>query len=366
MTDRQDDAGPAGAGLGPVIETDAVVIGAGPVGLFQVFELGLLDIRAHVVDALPYPGGQPVELYPDKPIYDVPGLPACTGQSLTDALLRQAAPFRPSLHLGQTVTGLNVEPDGRLLLSTSKGLRLLSRTVFIAAGVGAFEPRRVRLNDLDAFEGAQLHHFPPDPKAMAGEDVVVIGDTDIALQTALTLSERAPDAARSVTLVHRRDSFKANATLVQRLRERCAQGLMRFVAGQPVGIEASAGRLHRLQLELPDASKVWLTADQVLVLLGLSPRLGPVSAWGLDMERKLLRVDTESFATSQRGIFAVGDVNTYPGKRKLLVCGFHEATLAAYAAAAIVHPERPVVLQYTTSSSHLHALLGVAPTAPSA
>lgn len=359
MTARPGNTAAAAALAGDPIATDAVVIGAGPVGLFQVFELGLLDIRAHVVDALPHVGGQPVELYADKTIYDVPGLPTCTGQALADALLRQAAPFEPRFHFGQTVTGLQPQDDGRFLLSTSAGNRLLARTVFIAAGVGAFEPRRLKLDGIEAFEGTQLSYHTHGLPPLAGQDVIVIGDTDAALETALRLSDEGEQRARSVTLVHRRDSFKAEPAREQRMRQRCAQGRMRFVAGQPAVLETQDGRLTHLHLSLPDASTLRLPADHVRVLLGLSPRLGPVTEWGLDMERKLLKVDTASFSTSVRGIFAVGDVNTYPGKQKLLVCGFHEATLAAYAAAPIVHPGRPVVLQYTTSSSHLQALLGV-------
>lgn len=359
MTARPGNTAAAAALAGEPIATDAVVIGAGPVGLFQVFELGLLDMRAHVVDALPHVGGQPVELYADKTIYDVPGLPACTGQALADALLRQAAPFEPRFHFGQTVTGLQTQDDGRFLLSTSAGTRLLTRTVFIAAGVGAFEPRRIKLDGIEAFEGTQLSYHTHGLPPLTGQDVIVIGDTDAALETALRLSDEGEQRARSVTLVHRRDSFKAEPAREQRMRQRCAQGRMRFVTGQPAALETQDGRLTHLHLSLPDASTLRLPADHVRVLLGLSPRLGPVTEWGLDMERKLLKVDTASFSTSVRGIFAVGDVNTYPGKQKLLVCGFHEATLAAYAAAPIVHPGRPVVLQYTTSSSHLQALLGV-------
>ncbi|TXH37313.1 MAG: NAD(P)/FAD-dependent oxidoreductase [Burkholderiaceae bacterium] len=355
MASRPGDAAPAGE----PIATDAVVIGAGPVGLFQVFELGLQDIRAHVVDAHAQVGGQPALLYPDKPIYDIPGLPVCTGQGLTDALLRQARPFEPQFHLGQTVTGLQRQVDGRLLLTTSAGVRLLSKTVFVAAGVGAFEPRRLKLEGLDRFEGTQLHHHLEDPLQMKGQAVVVIGDGDEAIDATLSMSGEGPVRARSVTLVHRRDSFKAHPDSVARMRERCREGSMHFVAGQPVAVQTEGERLIGLELVLPDGDRRSLPLDQLLVLQGLSPRLGPVTEWGLDMERKLLRVDTQRYATNEPGIFAVGDINTYPGKRKLLVCGFHECTLAAFAAVEIVHPERPVLLQYTTSSSHLHKILGV-------
>ena len=341
------------------ITTDAVVIGAGPVGLFQVFELGLLDIRAHVIDTLPHVGGQPVELYPDKPIYDIPGLPVCSGQGLVDALMRQAAPFAPRFHLGQTVVRLQPAADGRWCIGTSAGTRFLSKTVFIAAGVGAFEPRRLKLPGLEAFEGTQLRYHCGPAKDLSDRDVLILGDTDSAIETALALSEDGPHRARSVTLVHRRDSFKAEPDRVTQMRKRCATGAMHFIAGQISGHGTQDGRLHTVRIALPDGSEQTQPLDTLLVLQGLSPQLGPLTNWGLAMERKQLRVNTETFATSAPGIFAVGDINTYPGKRKLLVCGFHECTLAAYGAAPIVHPDRPVLLQYTTTSTHLHQVLGV-------
>lgn len=356
MTPRPAEASPA-AKL--PITTDAVVIGAGPVGLFQVFELGLQDIRAHVIDTLPHVGGQPALLYPDKPIYDIPALPVCTGQELSDALMRQAAPFNPQFHLGQTVTQLQPADDGRWHLLTSAGTPFLSKTVFIAAGVGAFEPRRLKLDGLEVHEGHQVLYHPGSLAELAGRDVLILGDTDQALETALALSGRDAASARSVTLVHRRDSFKADPARVSRMRERCEAGAMRFIAGQISGHVSDRHGLRAVQLSRPDGSVLTQPLDALLVLQGLSPQLGPVTNWGLAMERKQLQVNTENFATSAPGIFAVGDINTYPGKRKLLVCGFHECTLAAFGAAALVHPERPVVLQYTTSSTHLQSLLGV-------
>ncbi|MCU0926877.1 MAG: NAD(P)/FAD-dependent oxidoreductase [Hydrogenophaga sp.] len=355
-----DAAVSAASGADP-IDTNAVVIGSGPVGLFQVFELGLLDIRAHVIDALPHVGGQPVELYPDKPIYDIPGLPFCTGQGLADALMRQAAPFTPSFHLGQTVVHLQPTADGRWRVGTSAGTELVTKTVFIAAGVGAFEPRRLKIAGIEAFEGRQLRYHRSDLADVAGQNVLIVGDTDSAIETALALSDDGPQRARSVTLVHRRDSFKAAPDRVALMRERCAAGGMRFIAGQISAYESTNGRLVSVQLALPDGTETTLPLDTLFVLQGLSPQLGPLTQWGLAMERKQLVVNTETFATQAAGIFAVGDINTYPGKRKLLVCGFHECTLAAYAAAPIVHPDRPVLLQYTTTSTHLHDLLGVAP-----
>ena len=361
MAPRQRDAAQSAAPAGDRVTADAVVIGAGPVGLFQVFELGLLDIRAHVIDALPHIGGQPALLYPDKPIYDIPGVPVCTGHGLAEALMRQCAPFAPEFHLGQTVTRLERQPDGRFLVGTSANLELLAKTVFIAAGVGAFEPRRLKIDGLEAFEGSQLFHHASEAGPLTSKHVLIVGDEDQAIECALSLTDDRPDAPASVTLMHRRDSFRADANQVALMRQRCAQGSMRFVAGQLSGYAEQSGRLTEARIALPDGSTQVLALDTLLVLQGLSPRLGPVADWGLDMERKQLVVDTERYATSAPGIFAVGDINSYPGKRKLLVCGFHECTLAAYGAAAMIFPDRPVQLQYTTTSPHLHQLLGVAP-----
>ncbi len=342
-----------------VIITDALVIGAGPVGLFQVFELGLLDIRAQVVDALPHAGGQPSLLYPDKPIYDVPGLPVCTGQGLSDALLKQCAPFSPGLHLGQTVTKLERQSDGLWMLETSKQTRFLTKTVFIAAGVGAFEPKRLKVEGLQRFEGKQVFFRADDAPPLTGQRVLILGDDELAIDCALHLAEATSNSPATVTLMHRRDSFRADETRIERLRVHRGKGSVRFIAGQVDGIETESGTLKAVSFAASDGNRLTLPVDTVLSLQGLSPRLGPLADWGLEMERKQLVVDTEKFETSERGIFAVGDINTYPGKRKLLVCGFHECTLAAYAAASQVFPDRTIQLQYTTTSPHLHALLGV-------
>jgi thioredoxin reductase (NADPH) len=363
MEGRQRDADPIAAPASEPVAADAVVIGAGPVGLFQVFELGLLDIRAHVIDALPHAGGQPALLYPDKPIYDIPGVPVCTGQGLTDALMRQCAPFSPAFHLRQTVSGLARQTDGRFLVETSSHTRLLAKTVFIAAGVGAFEPRRLKLEGLDAFEGTQLHYHASEAGSLSAKHVLIIGDEDEAIECALRLADGANTGPASVTLMHRRDSFRADPDRVALMRERCAQGAIRFVAGQLTGFGERDTLLTEAKVTLSDGSISAFPLDTLLVLQGLSPRLGPIADWGMDMERKQLVVDTANYATSVPGIFAVGDINSYPGKRKLLVCGFHECTLAAYAAASLVHPDRPVQLQYTTTSPHLHQLLGIAPSA---
>jgi thioredoxin reductase (NADPH) len=346
------------------LRTDALVIGAGPVGLFLVFELGLLGISAQVVDASPVVGGQPVELYGHKPIYDIPAVPVCTGQELVDRLRQQIEPFHTPFYLDQTVCALTPQPGGGFLVESSAGVQWLAKTVFIAAGVGAFQPKRLKVDGLDAFEGSQLLYRVPQPQALAGQRVVVVGGDDTALDWALRLSEPGDHAAASVVLVHRRDAFQADAATEAAVRARCRQGGMHFQVGQITGHHQS-GRLTDVDITTPDGSTQILPLDILLVCGGLSPQLGPISQWGLAMERKQLVVDTAQFSTAVPGIFAVGDINTYPGKRKLIVCGFHEATLAAYGAAALLWPQQPVVLQYTSSSSHLHRLLGVAATAPS-
>ena len=342
-----------------MIETDAVVIGAGPVGLFQVFELGLLGIHAHVIDSLPVPGGQCIELYADKPIYDIPATEVCTGRELVAKLLKQIEPFNATFHLGQQVDAVERQADGRFGIETSTGTRLLAKTVFIAGGVGSFQPRRLKLDGISAFEGSQLFYSAPaDNDALRDQRVVVIGDDDAALECALRL---APIA--KVTLMHRRDEFRAVPETIAQLRQWRAEQRLQFIAAQPSGIEQGDGRLTALQVLAADGTTQSLPLDALLVLTGLSPKLGPIADWGLALERKQLVVDTAQFQTSEPGIFAVGDVNTYPGKKKLILCGFHEAALAAFGAAAIVFPEKPIHLEYTTTSPRLHKALGVAPDA---
>lgn len=332
------------------IETDALVIGAGPVGLFQAFQLGLLEISCHIVDTLSRAGGQCVELYGDKPIYDIPGTPATTGRGLVESLLAQVAPFRPQMHFGQQVATLERQPDGRLLLATSKNTRFLARTVFIAAGVGAFVPKRIPVPGIEQFEGQSLFYHPDVLDRFAGQSVVVNGGDDAALDTALALVGRA----RHITLLYRRDAFPAEDDTVAALRTRIAEGALHLVVGQPTAFDG-----HTLEVATPDAQTLALPLDALIGCLGISPRLGPIADWGLALERKQVPVDPEKFQTREPGVFAVGDVNTYPGKKKLIVCGFHEATLAAWAATAVVFPGKAVPLQYTTTSTRLHQLLGI-------
>jgi thioredoxin reductase (NADPH) len=311
-----------------------------------------------VVDALPHVGGQCAELYADKPIYDIPGIPFCTGQELVERLQQQVAPFKPSLHLGQHVVSVIRMPDQSLQVQTSSNTLFQTRTLFIAAGVGAFVPRRMVLEGLADYEGTQVFAEHPTPEHWAGQHLVVAGDGDSALQTCLDASA-GPQAAASVTLLHRRDQFSTSPDLIQRMRQACQEGRMRFVAGQPTGLRAEGGRLKALELLNPQGESEWLTLDVLQTCLGLSPKLGPVAQWGLAMERKQLVVNTENFGTSEPGIFAVGDINTYPGKKKLILCGFHEATLAAFGAVALLRPADKTLLQYTTTSTVLHQRLGL-------
>jgi len=345
--------------MSALIETEALVIGAGPVGLFQVFQLGLQGIHCHVVDALPHVGGQCAELYADKPIYDIPGIPRCTGAELVANLQQQMAPFKPTLHMGQQVSHVERLANHSLRVATLSGTTFTAQSLFIAAGVGAFVARHLVVHGLSDFDGTQVFATDPRPERWAHQHLVVAGDGDAALQTCLAASQ-GPLAAASVTLLHRRDQFIAAPDLVAQMRQACDLGRMRFVAGQVTGLRATEGRLQALELLNPQGDTEWLGLDVLQTCLGLSPKLGPVAQWGLAMERKQLVVNTESFETSEPGIYAVGDINTYPGKKKLIVCGFHEATLAAFAAVARLRPDEKTALQYTTSSSLLHQRLGLA------
>lgn len=349
-----------------MIETDALVIGAGPVGLFQVFQLGLLEIKAHVIDSLPYVGGQCMELYPDKPIYDIPGTKRCTGRQLISRLKNQVKPFKPRFHLNREVTQLEKQPDGRFLVATSKGQPFLARTIFIAAGVGAFQPKRLKLEGIEKFEGSQLFYHADKAKTanLAGKKLLIVGGDNAAVEQAVRLATATTGKPQSVTLLHRREVLDAEPETISNMMALCDAGAMQFKVGQVTGFDAQDGKLAAAQITDVNGDTSPLALDALLVLLGLSPKLGPVAHWGLDMERKQLLVDTEKFSTSIPGIFAVGDINTYPGKKKLILSGFHESALAAFGAAELVFPDKKIMLQYTTTSPRLHQLLGVAGDGP--
>ncbi|MYN26010.1 NAD(P)/FAD-dependent oxidoreductase [Duganella levis] len=340
-----------------VIEADAVIIGAGPVGLFQVFELGLLEIKAHVIDSLGAVGGQCVELYPDKPIYDIPAVPSCTGQELTDNLLKQIEPFEPTFHLGQEVTKVERRDDGRFDVETTAGTQFIAKTIFIAAGVGSFQARTLKVDGIDVFEGSQLHYKVKDPAQFEGKNLVICGGGDSALDWALNFVGKA----ESVVLLHRRDDFRAAPASVAKMKALCDDYEMQLLIGTATGFETSAdGKLEHLKVTAADGVTRRVPLDMLLVFYGLSPKLGPIAEWGLDIERRQLKVqNTEKFETNVPGIFAVGDINTYPGKKKLILSGFHEAALAAFGAAPYIFPDKKIHMQYTTTSPKLHKVLGV-------
>ena len=338
-------------------DTDALVIGAGPVGLFQVFQLCLLEIKCHVIDALPTPGGQCIELYPDKPIYDIPGTPRTTGRELTASLLQQIKPFDAPFHLSQVVSQIETQPDGRFKVTTSKGQQFTTKVIIIAAGVGAFQPKLLKIDGLSQFENSQLLYHAAPPEGVATQQILVIGGDDAALTCAVDLATTGQ--AKSVTLLHRRDVYQASPELVAKAHALQRAKSLHLMVGQVTGFDEQAGKLTAAQVTGVDGQIQAVPADQLLVYLGLSPKLGPVADWGLAMDRKQIAVDTEKFATSMPGIFAVGDINTYPGKKKLILSGFHECALAAFGAADVVFPGKNPQLEYTTSSTRLHKLLRV-------
>ncbi len=340
------------------IQTDVVIIGAGPVGLFQVFELGLQGLSAVVIDALPQSGGQCTELYPDKPIFDIPAVPECTGQQLIDNLEQQIAPFSPQMHLDQTVEELQKRGDQDFYLKTSTGTDFECKAVIIAAGAGSFTPVRVRVEGIEKFENTQLFYRVRNPAQHAGRDVVVLGGGDSALDWALQL---AP-AAKSLTLVNRTERFRAAQASVDKLNVLAKAGGVRvMMATLKSYTETDDGKLRDLTFEQRDEAKthVTLPVDDLLVFFGLSPKLGPVENWGLELERKLVTINLATFETSVPGIYAIGDINTYEGKKKLILSGFHEAAMAAFAIKQAFEPDKKVNLQYTTTSPLMHERLGV-------
>jgi thioredoxin reductase (NADPH) len=337
------------------ISTEVVIIGAGPCGLFQVFELGLLGIGAHVIDSLAHPGGQCAELYPDKPIYDIPALPVCGAQELIDRLLEQIKPFKAQLHLGHEVSEFARAQDGRFQLATAAGVRFDAGAVVIAAGLGSFQPRRIGVEGAEAFEGGAIQYRVKNAAQLAGKHLVVFGGGDSALDWTLELLGRAA----SLDLVHRRAEFRAAPASVARMREQVAAGRMRLFEALPHSLLSADGVLRGVNIRASDGTVQPLAADQLLVFFGLHPKLGPIAEWGLALEKKALRVDTEKFQTSVPGVFAVGDINTYPGKKKLILSGFHEAALAAFAIQHHLYPQKKQFLQYTTTSPVMHQRLGV-------
>jgi len=337
-----------------VIKTDAIIIGAGPVGLFAVFELGLVDVKAHVIDILDRSGGQCAELYPEKPIYDVPALAVVTGQELTDRLMEQIKPFGAEFHFGERVESLDRLDDG-FRLTTDAGTTFECKIVVIAAGGGSFTPKRPPLPGIEQYEGTSVYYSVRKMDAFKDKDVLIVGGGDSALDWTLNLQP----VAKSLTLLHRRSEFRAAPASVAKMLELVESGNIAFKLGQVTALHGDDGQLTGATVKGADGETFEQPAEVMLPFFGLTMKLGPVANWGLNLEENLVPVDTEKFETSEKGIFAIGDINTYPGKLKLILSGFHEAALMAQQAHKYVHPDKKLIFQYTTSSSNLQKKLGV-------
>jgi len=324
--------------------------------LFQVFELGLLGLKAEVVDSIRQPGGQCTELYPDKPIYDIPAVPVCTGEELTQAILQQIEPFGAGMHLGEEVRAVQRQDDDSFLVETNAGTQFSSRAVVIAGGVGSFQPRMLRIANAEDFRNTSLHYRVRDPGQFAGKKLLILGGGDSALDWALELV----DTAERVTVVHRRDEYRAMPDSVSKLRSLVAEGRMDVIENaKATEINGEGDQIDSVVIQPKEQDAIEVAADHVLVFFGLAPKLGPIAEWGLDINRKTINVDTEKFSTSEPGIYAVGDINHYPGKKKLILCGFHEAALAAFAIKQQLEPDKKVHVQYTTTSPVMHKRLGL-------
>jgi len=337
-----------------IIETDAVVIGSGPVGLFSVFELGLLDIKCEVVDILDKPGGQCAELYPDKPIYDIPGMPVVMGNELVELLIKQINPFKPNFHLSSMVDELEREGENLWKTKTDTGITFLSKVVVIAAGGGSFQPKKPPIKGISEYENKSVFYSIRDRKKFKGKNIVIVGGGDSALDWAITLN----DDADSTTLIHRREEFRAAPETVNKVSSLISENKIKFHLGQVKSLNGKDGVLDNVVCSQGD-NEIKIDCDTILPFFGLTMKLGPVANWGINLNENLVSVDTEKFETDQKGIFAIGDINTYPGKLKLILCGFHEAALMAQKAHSYVYPDKKITFQYTTSSTDLRKKLGV-------
>jgi thioredoxin reductase (NADPH) len=337
-----------------IISTDVVIVGAGPVGLFAVFELGLVDVKCHLVDILDRPGGQCTELYPEKPIYDIPGLTVVTGQELTDRLMDQIKPFGAEYHFNQRVESLE-RKNGGFRLTTDADTVLDCKVVVIAAGGGSFTPKRPPLPGIEQYEGTSVFYSVRKMEHFRGRDVLVVGGGDSALDWTLSLAS----VAKSLMLLHRRAEFRAAPASVQKMFQLVEQGDVNFKLGQVTALHGEGGQLRAVTVKGADGHVFELPCEVMLPFFGLTMKLGPVADWGLNLEENLIPVDTEKFETSEKGIFAIGDINMYPGKLKLILSGFHEAALMAQQAHHYIYPDKKLIFQYTTSSTSLQKKLGV-------
>ncbi|MEM8750816.1 MAG: NAD(P)/FAD-dependent oxidoreductase [Pseudomonadota bacterium] len=341
--------------LNSIAETDVVIVGAGPVGLFAVFELGLLDLKCHLIDILDRPGGQCAELYPEKPIYDIPAWPEISGQGLTDRLMEQIEPFGPEFHFNRMVSAVEKQDDGSFIVTTDENEKIKTKVVVIAAGGGSFQPKRPPVPGIEAFEGTSVFYSVRRIEEFRDHDILIVGGGDSALDWTLSLQP----VAKSVTLLHRRDAFRAAPDSVNKMKALVEEGKVSLQLGQVTGLEGEDGQVTAANVKTIDGEQVSVDCTRILPFFGLTMKLGPIADWGLNLEENLIPVDTEKFATSEPGIFAIGDINTYPGKLKLILSGFHEAALMAHAAKKHIAPDERIVFQYTTSSTSLQKKLGV-------
>ncbi|MCI0467911.1 MAG: NAD(P)/FAD-dependent oxidoreductase [Beijerinckiaceae bacterium] len=340
------------------IKTDVVIVGSGPAGLFAVFELGLLDIKAHLIDILPKPGGQCAELYPEKPIYDIPGFAKVSGQELVDALLQQIEPFHPTFHFDEMVESLEAAGTAEaplFRLGTSGGQRFECKSIIVAAGGGSFQPKKPPIPGIEAFEGTSVVYAVRKMEDFRGEHVVIAGGGDSALDWTLNLQP----VAKHLTLVHRRDDFRGAPHSVKAMRELVAAGRMDLRIGQITALTGEAGELFSVTLKDSSGASQEISCQKLIPFFGLTMKLGPVANWGLNLHENLVPVDSGAFETNVPGVFAIGDINHYPGKLKLILCGFHEGALAAQKIYHYVYPGKRLTFQYTTSSTSLQKKLGV-------
>ena len=338
-----------------VVETDVIIIGAGPVGLFAVFELGLLDLKCHLIDILDRPGGQCAELYPEKPIYDIPAWPEISGQGLTDRLMEQIKPFDPEFHFNRMVIGVEKQDDGSFVVTTDENEKLKAKVIVIAAGGGSFQPKRPPVPGIEEFEDKSVFYSVRRMEEFRGHDILIVGGGDSALDWTLNLQP----IARSLTLLHRRDAFRGAPDSVNKMKKLVDDGKIDLVLGQVAGLNGENGMVESASVKTKEGDIIEVNCTRVLPFFGLTMKLGPIADWGLNLHENLLPVDTEKFAASEPGIYAIGDINTYPGKLKLILSGFHEAALMAHAAKKHIAPDERIVFQYTTSSTSLQKKLGV-------
>ncbi len=341
--------------MSETIKTDALIIGAGPCGLFAVFELGLLDIKCHLIDILDKIGGQCAELYPEKPIYDIPGIPMVTGQGLTDALMEQIKPFGATFHLNEMVETIEKIGDPLFRVTTDAGQVFETKVVIISAGGGSFQPKRPPVPGIEAYEGKSVHYSVRKMEMFRDKDILIVGGGDSALDWTLNLHP----IAKSMTLLHRRDDFRAAPHSVEQMRKLVADGKMQMKLGQVTSLEGEGGQISAAVVKGNDNATFKVDCNIMLPFFGLTMKLGPVANWGVKLENNLVPVETSAFETNVPGIFAIGDINTYPGKLKLILSGFHEGALMSQKAHRYIYPDKRLVFQYTTSSSSLQKKLGV-------